>query len=718
MSRAVILLFAACLAAPPTLGAQGWIEPPDREAMPPRSPVVRVSSAVRITVDGQVARVEVDELFRNDSRGLAEGSYLYPLPGEAVFSDFSLFAGDQELKGETMRAEQARAIYEAIVRRRKDPALLTLAGHGLVRAQVFPIEPGQTRRVILRYTQVLERQGDAYRIRYPLGARDGGDIRVTLRSPAPGRFGRPYSPTHELEMGAGRGDLLASADLAPRGTLELLLPIRAGLLGLSAATHATGADERHFMLVLSPRAAGGGTQPLPRDLTLVVDVSGSMAGDKMEQARAALLQALGGLRPSDRFRLVAFASTVTPFRDGFVPATRANLAAARDFVAGLAARGGTNIEGALGAALGHRTPEGRMGIVLFMTDGLPSVGQQSPERLAAEAAARRAQTRVFPVGLGHDVNTYLLDRLAEEGKGRVEYVPPGSDVEAAMEAVLCRLDAPALLNPRIVRAPAELVDVTPATLPDLFFGEDLVILGRYRGTGSGEVVVEGWRGGVRERFVTRATFPARSADHAYLPPLWAARRVGDLTRQIRLEGASPVLTAQVRELGLRYGILTEYTSYLVLEPGMEPEALGLRQAAAPRPEEQTGRVAFERARDSRALGEAKSLAAAEDLAARRDLPDARTDRETRRAGQRLFTLRAGVWTDIAHRDSLPVVTVAPFSPAYFDLTRALPELVPALGLEGDILVAGRRTSIRFGPGGLTRWGPGALDRVVTAFRGA
>ena len=172
-----LLALLLCLAPAGVLSAQGWIDI-ERPRIQGPSSVVRVSSTVRAVIDGRVARFEVHERFRNSGAGIAEGTYHYPLPGEAAFSDFSLFQGEQELKGEMMASAQARSIYEDIVRRRKDPALITLVGHGLIRAQVFPIQPGETRTVILRYTQLLGRDGDALRLRYSAG--DRGDAPVTF----------------------------------------------------------------------------------------------------------------------------------------------------------------------------------------------------------------------------------------------------------------------------------------------------------------------------------------------------------------------------------------------------------------------------------------------------------------------------------------------------------------------------------------------------------
>ena len=720
--------------------AQGWIEieRPIRPGLP--SQVVRVSSTVRTAIEGRVARVEVEEQFRNAGGGLAEGSYLYPLPGEAVFTDFALWMGEDQVHGEVMSAEQARGIYEDIVRRLRDPALLTLEGHGLVRARIFPLRPGETRRVVLRYTQVLDRAGDALRLRYAIGDRQVPPGRGYLDQPAPtptdafrytvtvpdaDAYGTPYSPTHRVTTRRSGDRLEITLDPDAAGDVEIFIPVRRGLVGTSVVTNAPGGEDGYFMLLVSPPAVEDGPS-VPRDLTLVLDVSGSMSGEKIEQAKAALRQAIQSLRPDDRFRLVAFSTRVVNFRDGFVPATAENLQAARAFLDGLAADGGTNIAGALDAVLGADSPGERLPIVVFVTDGVPTVGEQSPDRIASLAGGRIGRARIFTVGVGFDVNTYLLDRLAAEGRGSAEYVPPGADIETAMSGLLGKIQHPALVNLRLAGSPVELTQTYPATLPDLFYGEELVVFGRYRGTASGPVVVTGERNGRTERFTAEAAFPATAAGNDFVPRLWASRRIGDLTRQIRIEGATPALIEEVRSLGLRYGILTEYTSYLVQEPRTAwnqpapmPASATLRGGAAGAAQ-QTGRDAFANAKASAALGGVSTLAAADRVAATRAMElaaGAPGGSAVRRAGGRLFVQSDSVWTDASYRDSLKVTVVAPFSDAYFALVRALPEIAPCLSVGDRVVVAGRRTGVKIAAGGLTAWRTGELETLVRAFRG-
>ncbi len=751
MYREITLTAALAVGVAAVLPAQGWVEleNPRRPGMA-MGPVIRVSSNVKTTIDGRVARVEVEEQFRNTGPRIAEGSYLYPLPKNAVFSDFSLWMGDEEIRGEIMNAGEAQKIYEDIVRRLKDPALLSLEGHGLIRARVFPINAGETRRVKLRYTQVLDRAGDALRLRYSIGPRHRGPERghggsessfrdafsyqVTI--PRADDIGTPYSPTHPVETERRNGRLVLTLSPDATGDVDLFIPLRRGLVGTSILSHAPGGEDGFFMLLLAPPNDEAG-QVVPRDLSLVVDVSGSMSGDKLSQAKQALTQALGTLRPADRFRLVAFSSSIRHFREGFTPATAANLAQARRFVTNLTATGGTNIAGALDAVLGSAVAEDRLPIIVFMTDGLPSVGEREPDRIAEAASNRIGRARIFTVGVGHDVNTYLLDRLAVEGRGSADYVAPDADVEVAVGSLLSKIQFPALVNLRIVSSPVEFRQEYPADLPDLFYGEELVVFGRYHGQATGTVVIEGERNGRRERFTARAAFPRSEHDNDYIPRLWAARRIGDLTRTIRIEGSTPELIEEVRELGLRYGIITEYTSYLVQEPvpGAPATFSDMRQnmpveeslrGGARAARAQTGKDAFKRAEASSEMASAKTLAAADAVAEGRlrEIGGVAGEREmnaresqVRRVSGRLFVRRDATWTDARHSESLQVIEVVPFSDAYFALVRALPEIRPYLSTEGSVLIAGKRASIKFTDSGVTSMSDSRVDQVVRMFRG-
>lgn len=754
---AFALALTAFTAAP--LSAQGWIEP--RPDIIRDFGVVKLRTHVGVRVVGRVAHVEVEEWFQNRGGGLGEGDYLYPLPGEAVFANFSLFQGDLELRGETMDAERARAIYEEIVRRKRDPALIELVGHGLIRSRVFPINPGETRKITLRYTQILGRAGDALQFRYAAGGRHAGTPQplpipmptpilrsepaapqtpapFPAREPAPltfvltvedgSQFRDPFSPTHDVTVthDAGRLTVRPASELS--GDFALFLPLARGLVGVTLATHRASGEDGYFMITLSPDNPQGGT--VPRDLTAVVDVSGSMQGEKIEQAKAALRQMLGTLHEDDRFRLIAFSNGISVYRPDWTVTTTDSRADARHWVDALVAEGGTNIAGALAEAFRAGSPAERLPIVLFLTDGLPSVGEQNPERIAAAAQQSRDRARVFAFGVGYDVNTYLLDRLSEAGRGSTAYVQPGENVEVAVSGLAAKIQHPVLTEIAIADAPVTLLDVHPAPLPDLFAGEELVIFGRYRlreerEDAAGALRVTGRRAGRGESYAGDASFPRHETGNDFIPRLWGARKLGALTREIRLHGANPELVEQARQIALRYGLLSEFTSYLVQEPetmtALAPGAVAAGVPQAPAAVGQAAVMASEQARMRREARSADELAAAERRDAQRftESLDARPDAAagTRRVvAGRVFELHADEWSDAAHRPEQETVEIEPFSAAYFRLLRELPELVPYVRELDTVLVAGKSVSIRIHAGGETRLDDLELARVVRAFR--
>jgi Ca-activated chloride channel homolog len=764
--------------APTPVAAQGWIAPPPAAA---GWGIVKLRTDVTVRVNGPVAEVEVEEWFENRGRGVGEGVYLYPLPGEAVFSDFSLYQGDQELRGETMDAAQARAIYEEIVRSRRDPALIELVGHGLIRARVFPIEPGERRRITLRYTQVLDRAGDAAQFRYVAG-RPGGLDGPATRPPRPGPlplpiplpmprpmpdhgtepgpepgtqvaaarhtapigftliadasvYDQPFSPTHQLRIERRDGQLRVRPAADLHGNFSIFLPFARPVVGLTLATHRPSREPGYFMLTLSPGAVRAAATP--RDLAVVVDVSGSMAGEKMEQTRQALHQLLGSLGRDDRFRLISFSTAVATNADGWTRATSGELASARRWIDGLRAQGATNISGALEEAFRLPSPEDRLPMVVFLTDGLPTVGERDPERIAAMAEAARGRARVFAFGVGYDVNTYLLDRLTAAGRGSTAYVEPGQDVELAVGTLAARITHPVLTDLELDGSPVRLTEIHPVTFPDLFAGEALVLFGRYETSGRGELRVRGRRANRTETFALDARFPDRANGNDFIPRLWAARKLGELTRQVRLSGPDPELVEEIRRTALRYGLLSEYTAHLVQEPttfaaGQRPGdgAIRLRgtwPSVSAAPAAVTGQAAVqsaEAARVRREVASAADLAVAEQALESRIAQADRSDRSDRadRADRRIvagraFELRDSVWTQTRIPDGIREVAIQLYSDAYFVLLAAAPELRPVVGALEPVVVAGERVALRFGDEGRETLSPREAARLTAEFRG-
>lgn len=727
-------------------------DPCPRVAVPACTPVgaiTRISSAVRVELADRVLRYEVDETFVNQGGGIGEADYLFPLPKGAAFEDLKLSINGELVAGETMGAGEARRIYEEIVRRQRDPALVEWMGSGLLRARIFPINPGEEKRVVVRFQSVAEREGSALRVDYVRGTtpaaipemgrrgasggratREGGSATFTLAYPTSASFGAPYSPTHGLTVHDRGGQRLVRADGAER-EITILLPLRhANAASVNVLTHRVDDAPGFALITITPPAMRGAT--LPRDVTFVLDVSGSMRGEKLQQATAAGRALLESLSGADRFRLIAFSTDVRAFRDGFTPASAEHLRAARAYLDELQAEGSTNISGALEAALDTESPDGRLPLVVFLTDGEPTVGERNPDAIAALTARRRGTARLFSVGVSADVNAALIEQMAVEGRGTAHFVRAGESVERAVSLLASRLASPVLSDVRVSVDGVRLTQLHPVLPQDVFAGQDLVLLARYAGSGRATVRVEGRAPSGRVRWSSPIAFPVRARANPFIPRLWASQRIGWLAAERRRHGGSPELDDELKSLGEQYGIPTELTSYLVLEPGASvvtghPAVVRAGMAAptplpatpeARRAADSRNRAAYERDSASAARFEGARQAAAQRDA--RSLADVAAiggagGETVRQAAGRQFARQEGVWTDRRYVAGTRTVRVKAYSPLYFDLVARLPGLRDAVALGDQVLVAGRAVAIHVGPEGMERMTAPELDALVSAW---
>lgn len=726
--RRVPFALAIAIALPLTLSAQGTIIPrpclPIRPCPPPMQwAVSRTASHVKVTMDDRVLHYEVEEQFTNRGGGIAEADYIFPLPADAAFQDLKLSIDGELVAGETMSADKARGIYEEIVRRQRDPALVEWMGHGLLRARIFPIRAGEVKRVVVRFDAVAKREGDALRVDYrraPFNTAtrderfrdretrdergDAEDETFLLTLPESPAFGMPYSPTHRLTRRVTNGRVTVEADGNTRD-VTVLVPIRrSNEPAVSVLAHATSDSERFALITLTPPSRS--VRHTPRDVTLVLDVSGSMSGRKLMQAKAAGRQTLATLDGADRFRIIDFSTDVRTFRDSFVTASAANIREAQRYLDALEAQGSTNISGALDEALRVHSPEDRLPLVLFLTDGAPTVGETQPDAIAAAAARERGRARVFTFGVGADVNAALVEQLALQAHGTATFVRPDEDVERAVSVVASRLTDPIVTDLRLHADGVRLDRMLPNGAVDLFAGQDLVVLARYEGDGPATLHFSGQSSSGPVEWAERVTFPERERGNAFVPRLWATQRVGWLTAEKRRGGSTHEMDDEIRTLGERYAIPTEFTSYLVQEP---PTAVAdsrlLRAQAGNVPGRAQGMAApapmtqdFAAAKTASSQREARSLAAADEV-----VMAGGTASSTRRIGARLFVLRDSVWSD-ARGDApgaaqIRRVRVRPYSPAYFALLRAVPELAEPFGLGERVLVFGRSVAVELAADG-------------------
>jgi len=681
--------------------------------------VVRTSSRAVLTLEGRVLRYEITEKFTNRGTTVGETDYLLPLPAGAAFEDLALSINGEMVTGETLRSDRARAIYEEIVRRQRDPALVEWMGQGLLRTRIFPIAPGEEKTVIVRFRAIAEREGEALRIDYRPPTRSGeDDVRSSfeLRYPARGEFGRAFSPTHDLRSEQSGSQRTVRTD-GVHSVVSVLLPVRAGSsASVHVLTHATEGEDGFAMITIVPPAAVRGSTP--RDVTFVLDVSGSMRGTKLEQAKAAGRALLASLNASDRFRVIAFSTDVRDFRDGWSAATPDHIRSAQQYLRDLSAEGSTNISGALEEALQASLATDRLPLVLFLTDGEPTVGERQPDRIAALAARLRGRQRVFTFGVGTDVNASLLEQLALSGRGTAQFVRPDEDVERAVDVVAQRLTRPVATDLR-VRVNGVRVDrVQPAGDLDLFAGQELTVFARYRGQRRGaSVTVDGASADGPVHWTTTADFPDRADENSFVARLWAVQRVGWLSAERRRNGAAPEIDDELRALGTRYGIPTELTSYLVVEPGMQLKDVRAAGSPVNLSSVVTTAVGGVAAADrtTRAFESAKSASAQRAVQNLSQLDSAQPAVGTTQQFVlgRVFALRDGVWQD-SRVPATPtrVVQVRAYSAAYFALLGRLPVLKDVFALGEALSVQGTGVRIVLDPAGVSTLAPGALDAIV------
>ena len=484
--------FAALLVSLATVGVahgQGLLIPTQTDV----PPLAIASQEVRVNIEDQVAVPRVVQTFRNHTSRPLEATYVFPVPKGASVKKFTMWVDGKEVPGELVEADKARTIYTEIVRRTQDPGLLEYIGTNLLKVRVFPVPANGEQKLAVSYTSVATSDAGLIAYLYPLkadGRRMAGlekfSFEATLKAQQP--IQNVYSPTHAVTI---RRPNAREAFVRFDGTQETLdkdfqlyYTTANKDVGLTALVHRPNPDDKgYFMMLISPRAELSRTQQAPRDMVFVLDTSGSMQGKRIAQAKAALKFCLRNLSPKDRFAMIHFASEVTKYKNGLLPATDKNLDQARAWVDGLDATGGTNIDDALAAALAMRSSDAcRTQTVVFFTDGQPTVGVTSPDQIVKHVVAKNtANTRIFTFGVGDDVNAVLLDQLAEKTRSVATYVRESEDIEAKVSSFYAKISRPVLTNLTLtVGDNVTIGEIYPPQLPDLFHGTQLVVFGRYK----------------------------------------------------------------------------------------------------------------------------------------------------------------------------------------------------------------------------------------------
>ena len=558
---------------------------------PSLPPLWLKSHIVQATVQGRLARVTADSVYHNDSARDLEAFYTFPLPEGAALDRFVLWMDGEPVEAKVAERQRALQTYERIVSRMRDPGLLEQVGENLFRYRIYPVKARGDQRVKIEYSYILPLGADerTLRFEYPLGtprntqdsSRIAKDFAVTVKLELEGAIATLESPSHKTSRRIDRSDprkatvSIEEAYTALDQDFRLVIGLKDRAPAITSLAYRAGpaeemkAEDGFLLLTLTPRLPPG-VEPPGKDVLMVMDTSGSMQNVKILQARAALCECLERLNPADRFGLIAFSDSVTCFNKDWQPATKEAIAAARAFVERLNAEGSTDIGEALKAALAFKPGEGRLRQILFATDGLPTVGEQDIAKLvelvpAAEGV--KEPVRFYTFGIGFDVNTRLLDRIAERTKGERAYVQEHERIDRKVAELCDKIAAPVLTDVKLEFSPELAVgQIYPRVPGELYAGRQMVLTARYGQPGTGQVTLRGKRGAQEVVLTAPLMLPARSGEAtAGLARQWAVRKVGFLLDNIRLHGENAELREEVTRLGTRYGIVTPYTSFLALE---------------------------------------------------------------------------------------------------------------------------------------------------------
>jgi Ca-activated chloride channel family protein len=530
-----------------------------------------------------VAKTTLRQVFQNSNPMALEATYMFPLPDDAALNNFQLMMNGQMVSGEVLERDKAESIYTGIVRQQQDPALLEYMGRRLFRARIFPVPGSGSTEIRLSYDQVLPRDGRMVEYRYPFRTRSvtgapvgKAVISVNMKSSTP--MLTIYSPSHSVDI-VKKGDHEArvsyevSEDPGDRDFVLVQGLVAEGMIGATLFTKGEGEKGGAFLLLVSPSEELTSVAEVRKDVVFVVDTSGSMAGAKIEQAKRALSYCINRLNGEDRFNVITFSTESRMWSTSLKAVTSESRKAALEHVDGLVARGGTNINDALVAALSQSVEKDRPLMVIFVTDGEPTIGETRTDGILKNvASANKALTRLFVFGVGEDLKVDLLDALAEQNHGARDYVGGKEDLEVKVSSFYDKVASPVLTDVRVEFEGVAVSEMHPKPIPDLFRGSQLLLTGRYDKGGSTVISVRGMLNGKAVEHKFTRTFEDQGKRAEFVPRLWALRRVGYLMDQIRLNGEKSELKNEVVRLGKLYGIVSPYTSYLVVEDGLASDS--------------------------------------------------------------------------------------------------------------------------------------------------
>mgnify|MGYP000350850303 CR=1 FL=1 len=745
LALSLVAVAVVMAASPNQASAIGMLIPSDQNL----PPLAVKSHRVNIDITDQAAVTKIEQVFVNHTNRQLEATFYFPVPKGATVSDFSLWINGRKTKGAVLEKNKARQIYEGIVRRTEDPGLIEYMDGTVFQARIFPVPANGEQKLEIAFAQVLDKSGSIRRLLYPLktgrkAARLMQDFTLVANIDSRAPIKTVYSPSHKIAVSRKSDHEVQVSFEENAADLErdFLLYMSTsdddiGMTVLSFDEDGKNGEDGYFMMVLTPKIEVDEEKMPGKTVSFVVDTSGSMAGEKMEQARGALKYCINKLRPQDSFNVIRFSTDVESLFANPVEASKDNKRRGLEFADQLEAAGGTAIDEALAQAMRAKVGASAAHMVIFMTDGRPTVGSTDINEIVGNVKkGNQGGAKIFTFGVGFEVNTHLLDAIARDHHGAADYIRPSEDIEVKVSALYNKIAYPMMTDISIDYGGARVYDVYPRQMPDLFRGGQVVVMGRNRSALPSALKVSGQIG---QRAVTM-TFGEEDGDplaeegskaHDFIPKIWATRKVGYLLEQIRIQGELSELRDEVIRLARKYGLVTPYTSYLAVDdselenrppvdrrppPRVRAQEFdgdmgggGMAPRAEPAPAAKPGRAANQ-ARREKAMAKKDAFAADSGEEAvesslgterykRADSADDAASVRTRYIDNRLFVYQGGIWRQDGVEGQASI-KIKYLSEAYFSLLKARPELRAYLALGQRVVLKVGKKTVEVGPDGV------------------
>jgi len=544
---------------------------------------------VEVEIKDGIALTDIKQEFYNPTSSRLEGLYIFPVPEGAVINSFSMDINGKEAKAELLDAEKAKKIYEDIVRSMKDPALLEYAGRNAFKVRIFPIEPHSTKKINIKYGELLKTDSGMTSYMYPLNTEkfsskpiENVSIKIVIETKK--KLKMVFSPTHKVEIkrnGENRATIgFEDSRVLPDKDFSLYFSTHDSNIGLDMMTYKTSDEDGFFIINISPSSELNEKEILQKNIIFVIDTSGSMAGKKMEQAKRALEFCVENLNDKDRFELIRFSTEAENLFGSLQTADSDNISKAKQFIETMKPIGGTNVEEALSKAfyIAGKNSGKNPSMIVFLTDGKPTIGRTDDNELIEIVQKNNmVKSRIFVFGIDYAINTHLLDRIAQESAGYRTYVTPEEDTELKLASFYEKIRFPVFSDLKIDFGGVKVRAVYPKKLPDLFRNSQIIVAGRYLEEKEARVTLEGNIAGGKKKFVYNVNFRGSgNGEKDFIPQIWAAQHVGYLLDKIRLDGENKELRDEIIEVARKYGIVTPYTSFLIIEDEEERKARGER----------------------------------------------------------------------------------------------------------------------------------------------